>query len=143
MKSLLRTRVDRFKLEDSLKLSQLEALMQEGRLEEELLSVDQVFENCPAVFMKPEADKLVYNGNPFADGQIKELPEVEEKELEERVRVYDSQGRFIGLYRRELRDKEGCFRPVKCFCKRKRYENYRRNDRNTASGTDGCYTWKI
>jgi len=115
MKSLLRTRVDRFKLEDSLKLSQLEALMQEGRLEEELLSVDQVFENCPAVFMKPEADKLVYNGNPFADGQIKELPEVEEKELEERVRVYDSQGRFIGLYRRELRDKEGCFRPVKMF----------------------------
>lgn len=115
MKSLLRTRVDRFKLEDSLKLSQLEALMREGRLEEALLSVDRVFENCPAVFMKPEADKLVYNGNPFADGQIKELPEVEEKELEERVRVYDSQGRFIGLYRRELRDKEGCFRPVKMF----------------------------
>ena len=115
MKSLLRTRVDRFKLEDSLKLSQLEALMKEGRLEEALLSVDQVFENCPAVFMKPEADKLVYNGNPFADRQIKELPEVEEKELEERVRVYDSQGRFIGLYRRELRDKEGCFRPVKMF----------------------------
>ncbi len=115
MKSLLRTRVDRFKLEDSLKLSQLEALMREGRLEEALLSVDQVFENCPAIFMKPEADKLVYNGNPFADGQIKELPEVEEKELEERVRVYDSQGRFIGLYRRELRDKEGCFRPVKMF----------------------------
>ena len=115
MKSLLRTRVDRFKLEDSLKLSQLEALMREGRLEEALLSVDQVFEDCPAVFMKPEADKLVYNGNPFADAQIKELPEVEEKELEERVRVYDSQGRFIGLYRRELRDKEGCFRPVKMF----------------------------
>lgn len=115
MKSLLRTRVDRFKLEDSLKLSQLEALMREGRLEEALLSVDQVLENCPAVFMKPEADKLVYNGNPFADGQIKELPEVEEKELEERVRVYDSQGRFIGLYRRELRDKEGRFRPVKMF----------------------------
>ena len=115
MKSLLRTRVDRFKLEDSLKLSQLEALMREGRLEEALLSVDQVFENCPAIFMKPEADKLVYNGNPFADGQIKELPEVEEKELEERVRVYDSQGRFIGLYRRELRDKEGRFRPVKMF----------------------------
>lgn len=115
MKSLLRTRVDRFKLEDSLRLSELEALMKEGRLEESLLSVDSVFEDCPAVFMKAEADRLVYNGNPFSDGQTEGLSRADEKSMGERVRVYDSGGRFVGLYRRELKDGEGRFRPVKMF----------------------------
>lgn len=47
MESLLRTRVDRFCLEDSLTLSQIEALRDEGRVEEHVLPVDSVFLDYP------------------------------------------------------------------------------------------------
>ena len=62
MKCLLRTKVDRFELADSHKLSELEALMKAGRIEEVLLPVDDVFAACPAVRVKPESDRLIRNG---------------------------------------------------------------------------------
>ena len=70
MESLLRTRVDRFCLEDSLTLSQIEALRDEGRVEEHVLPVDSVFLDYPKFCMKRgEGDKLVHNGNPFRDAE--------------------------------------------------------------------------
>ena len=66
MESLLRTRVDRFKLEDSLTLSQIEKLRDEGRVEEVVVPVEGVFLGLPALVTKPgDGDKLVHNGNPF------------------------------------------------------------------------------
>lgn len=66
MESLLRTRVDRFRLEDSLTLSQIEKLRDEGRVEEYVVPVEGVFLGLPALVTKAgEGDKLVHNGNPF------------------------------------------------------------------------------
>ena len=73
MKCLLRTKVDRFELVDSHKLSELEALMKAGRIEEVLLPVDDVFAACPAVRVKPESDRLIRNGNPFGKEDIAEV----------------------------------------------------------------------
>ena len=55
MKLLLRTRVDRFGLPDSLRLSQVEELMREGRIGEALIPVDQVFAAYPGIRMKEKA----------------------------------------------------------------------------------------
>lgn len=93
MESLLRTRVDRFKLEDSLKLSEIEALRDSGELMEHIVPVDGIFLGLPKLTMLPgEGDKRVHNGNPF----VPEWAGTEEKLSE--VRVYDSEDTFIGIY---------------------------------------------
>ena len=117
MKSLLRTKVDRFELADSHKLSELETMMHEGRIEEVLLPVDDVFAACPAVRIRQESDRLIQNGNPFGKEDIakmtgERLPEGTELERN-CVRVYNSEGDFRGLYRREQGGRR--YKPEKMF----------------------------
>ncbi len=117
MKSLLRTKVDRFELADSHKLSELETMMHEGRIGEVLLPVDEVFAACPAVRIRQESDRLIQNGNPFGKEDIAEttgerLPEGTELERN-CVRVYNSEGDFRGLYRREQGGRR--YKPEKMF----------------------------
>ena len=141
MESLLRTRVDRFKLEDSLTLSQIEKLRDEGRLEEAVVPVEGVFLRLPALVTKPgDGDKLLHNGNPFPA----ELAEAEDCDLSvefgagsdcaaepagrsetecglaasvadrfDGVRVYDSEHHFIGIYR--YSEEKRRYQPQKIF----------------------------
>lgn len=117
MKSLLRTKVDRFELADSHKLSELETMMHEGRIGEVLLPVDDVFAACPAVRIRQESDRLIQNGNPFGKEDIAETTgecPPEGTELERNcVRVYNSEGDFRGLYRREQGGRR--YKPEKMF----------------------------
>ena len=96
MKSLLRTRVDRFRVEDSLRLSEIEELAREGRIGEALIPVDEMFPPYPKLCMKEAADRLVYNGNPFSAGDAQELLQ-EETLCGTQVRVYDSSGNVVGI----------------------------------------------
>ncbi len=141
MESLLRTRVDRFELKDSLTLSQIEKLRDEGRLEEAVVPVEGVFLRLPALVTKPgDGDKLVHNGNPFPA----ELAEAEDCDLSvefgagsdcaaepagrsetecglaasvadrfDGVRVYDSEHHFIGIYR--YSEEKRRYQPQKIF----------------------------
>ena len=141
MESLLRTRVDRFKLEDSLTLSQIEKLRDEGRVEEYVVPVEGVFLGLPALVTKPgEGDKLVHNGNPFtaelAEEMKHEMPDKSvsggnlDAELSacsesehnlaasaadrfDGVRVYDSEHYFIGIYR--YSEEKRRYQPQKIF----------------------------
>ena len=141
MESLLRTRVDRFELKDSLTLSQIEKLRDEGRVEEAVVPVEGVFLRLPALVTKPgDGDKLVHNGNPFPT----ELAEAEDCDLSvefgagsdcaaepagrsetecglaasvadrfDGVRVYDSEHHFIGIYR--YSEEKRRYQPQKIF----------------------------
>ena len=141
MESLLRTRVDRFELKDSLTLSQIEKLRDEGRVEEAVVPVEGVFLKLPALVAKPgDGDKLVHNGNPFPA----ELAEAEDCDLSvefgagsdcaaepagrsetecglaasvadrfDGVRVYDSEHHFIGIYR--YSEEKRRYQPQKIF----------------------------
>ena len=141
MESLLRTRVDRFELKDSLTLSQIEKLRDEGRVEEAVVPVEGVFLKLPALVTKPgDGDKLVHNGNPFPA----ELAEAEDCDLSvefgagsdcaaepagrsetecglaasvadrfDGVRVYDSEHHFIGIYR--YSEEKRRYQPQKLF----------------------------
>lgn len=94
MESLLRTRVDRFELKDSLTLSQIEKLRDEGRVEEAVVPVEGVFLKLPALVTKPgDGDKLVHNGNPFPTELAAPVAD-----RFDAVRVYDSEHHFIGIY---------------------------------------------
>ncbi len=69
MEKLIRTRVDRFAIGDSLRLGEVEELAKIGQIEEKIVPVDGMFEDCPAYVSGGEVlDKLLQNGNPFPKG---------------------------------------------------------------------------
>ena len=113
MEQLTRTRVERFAIKDSLKLSQVEALAAEGKVLDAVVPVDEMFSQYPAFSSDGgELDKLLSNGNTFphrlAKAQL-EKQGITQKNAASAVgktvvpavnwlRVYDSTGRFIGIY---------------------------------------------
>lgn len=112
MEKLLRTKVGIFELEDTLKLSEIDQLAQSGVVEEKIIAVDELFEDYFKVWTKQNFDVVVHNGNRIEKRMLqKQLPA-----NTERLRVYDSQGGFIGIY--EYSEEKKDFKPVKMF-----YEN--------------------
>lgn len=109
MKQLVRTRVDRFLIADSLFLSEIEELVNKREIEEHIMSVDNFFVKNPAITIKKDADRLIYNGNSFQERNIKSL----EEGVGDWIRVYDSKGVFVGLYK--LEEKDEIYKPVKMF----------------------------
>ena len=96
MKRLERIRVGSFTVDKSLRLSQIEALQEEGKLMEAVVPVDGMFPELPAACVLPEFDKLVKNGNPLKREQLRECPEPAPGS---RLRVYDFRGMFCGIFR--------------------------------------------
>lgn len=115
MESLVRTRVDRFGIRESLRLSEIERLRDLGELDRYVWPVDAVFAGLPGLVMLPAGDRLVHNGNPFGPEFAEADPKTEEKvpKAGGNVRVYDSKGKFIGIYRYE--EKKGRYQPQKIF----------------------------
>ena len=110
MEELTRTKVGRFELKDSLKLEELRDLAQNGRLEDALIPLDQMFSELQSVVPAEKYISKAYNGNDFFKNQLSE----EGKFCSgEKVRVYDAQGHFIGVYR-YLEDRK-MFHLVKMF----------------------------
>lgn len=121
MESLLRTRVDRFMLADSLKLSDIERLRDEGTIADHVVPVDEIFRDLPVVSTLPEFDRLVHNGNWFLPEQA-EIQDAESYGNEPsggilttvpRARVYDSGGQFIGVY--QYSEEKQRYQPQKIF----------------------------
>lgn len=121
MESLLRTRVSRFEIKDSLKLGQIETLVKEGRVMEVVIPVDDMFSDAPAFSVDPQYAPLAYNGNLLKANFLKIGKPGAGRTLDEahltegthffkddsrkaslkdgtRVRIYDEAGRFIGIY---------------------------------------------
>ncbi len=110
MEDLMRTRVAGFQLQESHTLGAIEALVREGRGGELLIPVDRMFAEDPAVLARPEAEKALDNGNRLP---IALLTEWRREWTKERLRLYDSQGRFVGLYQYQPREDD--LKPVKIF----------------------------
>ena len=105
MESLLRTKAGSFYLDSALKLSEVEKIRDEGRLDEILVKVDDLFE-YESLHMKAENDKAVHNGNVFFAKDT-----IENTKIKGYVLVYDSNNLFIGIYEY----KEGKYKPYKMF----------------------------
>ena len=96
MEELIRTKVSRFKLEDSLTLSQVQELKKADKLQEILVPIDEMFSDYEAITLKEEFMSFVYNGNTFMPKHVKPYIELVDKK---KVRVYDDKGNFIAIYK--------------------------------------------
>ncbi len=108
MASLTRSRVGMFRLEDALRLSEIEELRDEDKISSVIMSPDAVFEAYRSVTVRPEGKRLLENGNRLPADMLGEVRKLREQEL---LRMYDQAGRFYGVYRYEA----GSARPVKMF----------------------------
>lgn len=95
MEALLRTKVSRFELKDSLRLEEIAALQQDGRLDSVLISIDEMFSHLKEIKIDPMQERLLYNGNAFAEQYLGAHSLLEDKE---QVRVYDTEHQFVGIY---------------------------------------------
>lgn len=107
MEELLRTRVERFALEDAVKLDEVQKAMEEGTVDSLILPVDRIFDQYPTAKTTTQGDLLVHNGNRLFSELLQEEPEAESGY----VRVYDSEDTFIGLFEK----KTDQLVPVKMF----------------------------
>lgn len=110
MKSLLRTRVGKFMIEDAKPLSEIETKVREGRAEELITPIDDMFSNLQKIKAADAYGKQLANGNCLADKML--CGEICLTDGE-RVRVYDAQNAFYGIYRYERG--AGLLYPVKMF----------------------------
>lgn len=96
MEVLLRTRVGSFRLEDAYTLSELEAAMQAGEIEDMIVSIEDCLGLYPARKALPEADAKLRNGNAVGESVVSGETD-DEGAL---VRLYLSDGSFVGLFQK-------------------------------------------
>lgn len=109
MKSLIRTKVGAFTIEDSLKLEEIEELHKTNNLDSYLVKPDKVFKDYAGIIVKDSADRLLYNGNAFQKRNVAEILEGNQ----EQYRVYDSKNVFVGVY--IWSEERQVYKPVKMF----------------------------
>lgn len=108
METLVRTRASVFEMENSLKLSEIEQLRDENKIETVLYPMDAMFQKLAGVVVKEKFQKLLYNGNPLS---LNFLEENDKKSKQ--IRVYDKANHFIGIYSWD--EKKQQYQPVKLF----------------------------
>ena len=106
MTGLLRTKACGFSLEESFFLSDIEKLFDENCLDNIIHPLDELF-HYKKVYCLPESDKLLENGNRIPLDLAKPV----EAQIDERLSVYHSDGRFAGIFKKQ----EDCYKPEKFF----------------------------
>lgn len=125
MEHLKRTRVERFRWEDSLTLSQVQAIRdQEGAegLEKLVVPIEQMFDG-PRAVAGPKGDKLVRNGNPVQEEDFAYLLREDSPDGQAEsgiclpktglIRVYSGSREFLGVY--EYDESRNWWKPKKMF----------------------------
>lgn len=112
MEKLERMKAAGFSKSEAHSLAEVQAAANDGNLNHMILNTDTVFTDLPAVSVSEKFDVILKNGNrlksEFFQGNALHLSE----EID-RIRVYDSFGKFCAVYRFDA--KYGDFRPVKMF----------------------------
>ncbi|NLJ96186.1 MAG: tRNA pseudouridine(55) synthase TruB [Clostridiales bacterium] len=104
MKSLVRTAVGEFDIDNALSLNQVEEYKLDGSLYNYVISVDDMFPSYPKLIVDSRYHSLIHNGNTFLQKHVdKERSSVDMALLEPEegllsFRVYDSNMTFVGIY---------------------------------------------
>lgn len=110
MKSLERTRVGRFSLEEAVTLMQLEEMKEQGRLAEAVRPVESMFAECPVLHVRRDLTRLLDNGNALT---VEQTAEREQYAPGRWVRICWPDNRFAGIYAYE--ESKERYQPVKMF----------------------------
>lgn len=113
METLKRTKSGDFSIEEALTLEEIQAKKDAGNLQEILYPVDYVFSALPKRVVEKKYSKILYNGNRISE---KFFIQESEKRREQKIRIYDEAGAFIGVYEWEKRQEN--YKPVKIFLER-------------------------
>ncbi len=114
MKSLVRTKVGSFELDNSLKLSEIEEKQGKNELDLFIVKTEDMFPTYNKVIVDALYSKYIYNGNSFPPAYIGNMEIIENNnDLTIPIRVYDWQNIFIGIY--EYNANEALYKPVKMF----------------------------
>ena len=95
MKSLIRTQAGAFSIETALTLDEVEQARDEGRLSNLIQPIDSFLIKYPAVYVLPEFEKYLYNGNQL---ELNMMSETINPADGDGFRVYDINEKLIGLY---------------------------------------------
>ncbi len=95
MEKLIRTKVERFDVKESISLAQIEEYRDNGTLEQYINPVDEMLDAYSKCIVAENAEKLVYNGNIFTTRNTLLKMNNEDGQT---LRVYTHDGKFIGLY---------------------------------------------
>lgn len=100
MEKLIRTRVSVFKIEDAVTLGRIQqaAENQPGKLEEYFMPVDMLFNGYKKAWIKNDFAKSLANGNKLSGSM---LDITEEVQAGENILVYDENGVFKAIYKKE------------------------------------------
>ncbi|WP_342576771.1 tRNA pseudouridine(55) synthase TruB [Paenibacillus sp. FSL M8-0142] len=93
---------------DCLTLETIEQLMKEGQLQNKLIPVDRAVSHLPAHTVSDEKAEAALQGQRLSARAVEPLVEGDEP-----IRLYDSQGSFLGIYKRQA--ESGAIVPVKVF----------------------------
>ena len=107
VKELTRTYAAGFRIENSLKLDEIEKLVVTGDIKKHIVELPCLFDDCGMIVLKPFADRLAYNGNKIVQSDIDYINTVENKDY----RLYASTKTFVGIYKKF----DGEYKPVKMF----------------------------
>ena len=111
MESLIRTRVSGFQIADAKTLDEIQKIRQEGRLDEILIPIDEMFPVYPKIIIKEKWKAFAKNGNPLEPKMLTDRKTVAGDN--EQVRLYDEDGKFIAIYQWEEKDRQ--YHIVKMF----------------------------
>lgn len=111
MKSLIRSKVDTFLLEDAHTLDEIASAKMNGTLSDWITSVDQMFPQLQKIHVKEKYLPALKNGNKLFPQFLQERTDGF-KDLEKAL-VYDEQGQFYGIY--IYHEKESEWKPEKMF----------------------------
>ena len=109
MKTLVRTRVSEFYLEQALTLGQIEQAVIEGKIQDYLVPIDAMFSDLKDCVVSDEALRLLLNGNSIAKKDTSYQTPIDK----EQVRMYSMENEFYAIY--EYRQKEDKYFVVKMF----------------------------
>lgn len=103
MEKLVRTRVSIFKIEDAITLSTVQQAAQQdaAKLEKYFISPDMLFSECKKFQIKEEFASYLANGNKLSLEMLYALAGDEKSLIGENILVYDKNGEFRAIYRRE------------------------------------------
>ena len=107
MEALVRTKSGSFKIENSLRLDEIETFRDEGRLEEIIVPIDEVFTMYEKAVVSDRFEMLLNNGNVLIKEHFTEI-----KESKEPIRVYNSNGDFAAIYQV---NEDKIYKPIKMF----------------------------
>ncbi|HBY19893.1 MAG TPA: tRNA pseudouridine(55) synthase TruB [Clostridiales bacterium] len=93
MKTLIRTRVGKFTLEDCIKIDQL---TDNNILSEKLIIVENIFENYGKIYINEASEKTLLNGGKLYLKNIQNNDIIKENTI---YRIYDANNEFVALYR--------------------------------------------